>query len=70
MQIYFIVREKLLASAGIELRSPLEAILWNKGSTTELPAPALSMHFGKMIFFKKNKCSYFKFKVELSNLSI
>ena len=35
MRIYFIAREKLLASAGIEIGSPLEAILQSERSTTE-----------------------------------
>ena len=39
MQIYFISRKKLLATAGIEVGSPLEAILPSERSTTELAGP-------------------------------
>ena len=40
MQIYFIEHKKLLASAGIELGSPLAAILQSEHSTTELAGPS------------------------------
>ena len=45
MWIYFIVREKLLASAGIELGSPLEAILRSECFTTELAGPGCVSQF-------------------------
>ena len=55
--IYFIARDKLLASGWIENGSPLDTILWSKCSTTaELAGPGRSCLFPN-INFLRHLCS-------------